>query len=350
MRKILNRLHAGPLVDSMIAVVMAALFISFVILLIGRNPLAIISLFVCGGLGDLESLYGTLMTSMPLLFAGLSVAVAFRAGLFNIGAEGQFFIGGLAAAFIGARLDLGLLTVPAMMLAAAGAGFLWAMVPICIRVYRGAHEVIGCIMMNYVAILMCRWVVRGPFKAAPDTDWRSPWIMDSGRMTVLGSVGATEFSSAFFLAVFLAAAAYWVLFHMPFGFELRSVGANPGAARASGIGVNRTLLVAFGISGAAAAVGGAAQVTGVYGTFYTQFSPGYGFEGITVALLARNHPIGVVAAALLFGLMRSASKLLQFEAEMSPDLVFLFQGVVIIALIAAEPIRRSLAGLFRREA
>jgi len=290
-----------------------------------------------------------LMTSMPLIFAGLSVAFAFRAGLFNIGAEGQIYVGGIVAAMIGAYVDFGPLTLIFMFGAAAVAGFLWALVPITIRLYRGAHEVIGCIMMNYIAIWLCLWFVRGPFRADDFTRWRSPWISASGRMPVLDSVGATDFSSAFLLSLALAALLYWLLFHRPFGFELRSAGAGPGAARSAGINVKRTLLVSFGVSGAAAAFGGAAQVTGVYGTFFTQFSPGYGFEGITVALLARNNPGGVVAAALLFGMMRNATKLLQFEAEMSPDLVFLFQGAVIIALIAAPAARRLLARLIRRE-
>lgn len=347
MRKILKRLHEGPLVDSLIAVALATFLISLLVLLAGRNPLTVLSLIICGGLGDLESLYGTLMISMPLIFTGLSVAIAFRAGLFNIGAEGQLYVGGLAAALVGAYLNLGLLTLPAMFAAAALAGFVWALVPIAIRVYRGAHEVICCIMMNYVAVWICLWLVRGLFRADDATKWRSPWVSTEGHMPILDSIGATDFSSAFLLSLVCAALLYWILFHRPFGFELRSAGANPGAAAASGINIRRTLILTFGLSGAAASLGGAAQVSGVYGTFFTQFSPGYGFEGITVALLARNHPLGVVVAALLFGMMRNSTRLLQFEAEISPDLVFLFQGAVILALIAAASLRKILAGWFR---
>ncbi len=347
MSAILRRLRSGPLIDSLIAVAIATAALGLIVMAVGYDPIVVFSLFICGGLGDLESIYGTLMTSMPLIFSGLSLALAFRAGLFNIGGEGQIFVGGMAAALVGHYLNLGPLTVVTMMLAAAAAGFLWAMLPITIRLWRGAHEVIGCIMMNYIAIYLCLWLVRGPFRADASTE-KTPPVVEGGWWPTLDSVGATDFNAAFFLAVVLAGLLAWLLFQTPFGFELRCAGANPGAARASGINVRRTLILTFGLSGALAGLGGAASVSGVYGSFYSQFSPGYGFDGITVALLGRNHPLGVVLAALLFGMMRSASKLLQFEAEISPDIIFLFQGAVIVALIAAGPVRRRLAELFGR--
>jgi simple sugar transport system permease protein len=348
MSGILRQLRSGPLVDSLIAIALAAAALSAVVMLIGHNPLVVLSLFVCGGVGDLESVYGTLMTSMPLIFSGLSLALAFRAGLFNIGGEGQLFVGGFAAALVGHYLNLGPMTAVVMMAVAACAGFLWAMAPISIRLYRGAHEVIGCIMMNYIAINLCLWLVRGPFRADASTE-KTPPIQPGGWWPVLDSAGTTDFSSAIIVALVFALAVYWLLFRLPFGFELRAAGANPGAAAASGINVRRTFILTFGLSGALAGIGGAAEVSGVFGSFYSQFSPGYGFDGITVALLGRNHPAGVVAAALLFGMMRNASKLLQFQAEISPDIIFLFQGAVIIALIAAPAIRRGIAHLLRKE-
>jgi ABC-type uncharacterized transport system permease subunit len=338
-RGILKSLNGGPFTDSLVAVVLAALVMSAVVLAIGYDPVRVLSLFLCGGLGDLESLYGTLMSSMPLIFSGLSLALAFRAGLFNIGGEGQLFVGGFAAALAGHYLNLGPLTAVMMMVVAAGAGFAWALAPIAIRLYRGAHEVIGCIMMNYIAINLCLWLVRGPFRADASTE-KTPPIQSGGWWPMLDTVGATDFNSAFFVSLIVAVLLYWLLFKLPFGFELRAAGANPGAAEASGINVRRTLILTFGLSGALAGLGGAAEVSGVFGSFYSQFSPGWGFDGITVALLGRNHPAGVVIAALLFGMMRNASKLLQFEADISSDIIFLFQGVVIIALLAAPALRR----------
>ena len=348
MRAVLRNLERGPLIDTVTALLIATATICFIVVLEGHDPFVILSLFVCGGLGDLESIYGTLMTSMPLIFSGLSLALAFRAGLFNIGGEGQIFVGGLTSALVGHYLNLGPLTVAAMMLAAAIAGFLWAMPPILIRLYRGAHEVIGCIMLNFIAINVCLWLVRGPFRADASTE-KTPPIQPGGWWPTLDSIGATDFSFAFFVSLILAVFVYWLIFHLPFGFELRTVGANPGAARSAGINDRRTLALTFGLSGAIAGLGGAAEVSGVFGSFYSQFSPGYGFDGITVALLGRNHPLGVVLAALLFGMMRNSSKLLQFEAEISPDIIFLFQGAVIIALLAAGPVRNLVMRLLRRE-
>jgi ABC-type uncharacterized transport system permease subunit len=346
MRAILKSLHGGPLADSLIAVALAIVVLAAVVMMIGQDPVRVLALFICGGLGDLESIYGTLMSSMPLVFSGLSLALAFRAGLFNIGGEGQLFVGGFAAALAGHYLNLGPLTAVLMLAVAAAVGFAWALVPIAIRIYRGAHEVIGCIMMNYIAINLCLWLVRGPFRADASTE-KTPPIQPGGWWPTLDTIGATDFNSAFFVSLIFAALLYWLLFRLPFGFELRAAGANPGAAEASGINVRRTLILTFGLSGALAGLGGAAEVSGVFGSFYSQFSPGWGFDGITVALLGRNHPAGVVAAALLFGMMRNASKLLQFEADISADIIFLFQGVVIVALLAAPAIRRLLAARMR---
>jgi ABC-type uncharacterized transport system permease subunit len=340
--KALNGLHKGPFVDSLLAVALATVLIGFVVTIAGDNPIQVISLFACGGLGDLEAVYGSLMSSLPLIFSGLSLAIAFRAGLFNIGSEGQILIGGIAAALVGHFVNLGPFTLILMILTGAAAGFAWSLIPISIKLFRGAHEVIGCIMMNYIAINLCLFLVRGPFRAEASTE-KTPAIVEGGWWPVLDKIGATEFSMALLFAMFCALVIWWVLFNRPFGFELRATGANPGAAKSSGIKVNKVILLSFGLSGALAGIGGATSVSGVFGSFNSQFSPGYGFDGITVALLGRNHPLGVVLAALLFGTMRNASKLLQWKADISPDIVFLFQGFIILALIAARPLRELIS-------
>ena len=346
--RLLRTFFSSTLLDSFLAVFISVVVISVIVAFAGYDPFNVLALIVCGGLGDLEAVYGTLMAAMPLIFSGLALALAFRAGLFNIGSEGQLIAGGLAAALVGHYVNLGPLTVFAMALAGMVAGFAWAMVPITIKLYRGAHEVIGCIMMNYIAINLSLWLVRGPFRADASTE-RTPAIADGGWWPTLDSIGATDLNFAVVVALVTAAALAWILFNRPFGFELRSAGANPGASRASGIHVKRTLLLAFGLSGAISGLGGAAGVSGVLGSFNSQFSPGYGFDGITIALLGRNHPIGVVFAALLFGMLRNASKLLQWHADISPEIVFLFQGIVILALIASGPMRRLLSRVLRGE-
>ena len=163
----------------------------------------------------------------------------------------------------------------------------------------------------------------------------------------IDSIGATGFNASFFVAIAVALILAWILYKLPFGYELRATGENAGAARASGINTSMTLLLTFGISGAISGMGGAAGVSGVYGAFNSQFSSGYGFDGITIALLGRNNPIGVILAAILFGMMRNSSKLLQWHADISPDIVFLFQGFVIVSLIAAKPIRKFIISFFK---
>ena len=343
LNKILDGLHKGPFADSILAVLIATVLIGLVVAAAGDDPFQVISLFVCGGMGDLEAVYGSFMSSLPLIFSGLSLAIAFRAGLFNIGSEGQILMGGISAALVGHFLDLGVMTLPLMILAGAAAGFAWSLIPVTIKLFRGAHEVIGCIMMNYVAINLCLFLVRGPFRADASTE-KTPPIVEGGWWPVLDKIGATEFSMAIIFALLCALVIWWVLFNRPFGFELRATGANPGAAKSSGIKVNKVILLSFGLSGALAGIGGATSVSGVFGSFNSQFSPGYGFDGITVALLGRNHPVGVILAALLFGTMRNASKLLQWQADISPDIVFLFQGFIILALIAAKPLREMISG------
>lgn len=343
----LRRLHEGPVADSVIALVLATALICAVVFIAGHDPVRALGVILCGGLGDLEAIYDTCMASLPLIFSGLSLAIAFRAGLFNIGSEGQILAGGFCAAIAGHYLDLGPLTVVMMAAVGALAGFLWSTIPIVIRLKRGAHEVIGCIMMNYIAINVTLWLVRGPFRADASTE-KTPPVVDGGWWPALDHVGATSFNAAFLLALVFAVFLAWLLFNHPFGFELRAAGANPGAARSAGIRVNRTLFLAFGLAGAISGLGGATGVSGVYGSFNSQFSPGYGFDGITVALLGRNHPLGVVLAAMLFGMMRNSSRLLQWEADISPDVVILFQGFVILALIAAPSIRRAFGALALR--
>lgn len=336
---LMKRLHAGPAVDSFVALLLATAVNCVIVLLAGHDPLRALGVIFCGGLGDLEAIYDTCMASLPLIFSGLSLAIAFRTGLFNIGSEGQILAGGCCAALAGHYFDLGPFTVLLMAVVGALAGFLWATIPILIRLTRGAHEVIGCIMMNYIAINVTLWLVRGPFRADASTE-KTPPIVSGGWWPTLDHIGATELNGAFILALLFAGVLAWLLFSHPFGFELRAAGANPGAARSAGIRVDRTLFLAFALAGAVSGLGGATGVSGVYGSFNSQFSPGYGFDGITVALLGRNHPIGVVLAALLFGMMRNSSRLLQWEADISPDIVFLFQGFVILALVAAPTVRR----------
>ncbi len=298
--------------------------------------------------GDKQALYKaiypfteSLTTATPYIFAGLAVALGFRCGLFNIGAEGQFFIGALASAWVGYSL-LGVpwyLHLPLALLAGAVGGALWAAVPGYLKAATGAHEVVNTIMMNWIAFRLSDWLLNGPMKA---TGYRpvTPVIEKSAELPRFFP-DPLRFNVGFFLALVVAALVYWLLFKTTLGFEIRAVGANPDAARYAGMNIKRNFVLAMVLSGALAGLAGASQVLGVDHWVGQGFSAGYGFDSIALALLGKSHPLGVVLAALLFGFLRSGATRMQSLAGIPIDIISVIQGLVIV-FVAAPAIIRAL--------
>lgn len=283
----------------------------------------------------------SLTTATPYIFAGLAVALGFRCGLFNIGAEGQFFIGALASAWVGYSL-LGVpwyLHLPLALLAGALGGALWASIPGYLKAATGAHEVVNTIMMNWIAFRLSDWLLNGPMKA---TGYRpvTPVIEKSAELPRLFPE-PLRFNVGFFLALAVAALVYWLLFKTTLGFEIRAVGANPDAARYAGMNIKRNFVLAMMLSGALAGLAGSSQVLGVDHWVGQGFSAGYGFDSIALALLGKSHPLGVVLAALLFGFLRSGATRMQSLAGIPIDIISVIQGLVII-FVAAPAIVRAL--------
>ncbi len=304
-----------------------------IVLLSGGDPLAVLRALWVGALGSPSNLAGTLVKSVPMLLTGLSVALAFRAGLFNIGGEGQFYAGALAAAWLGGlglRMPA-LLYVPLVLLAAAAAGGIWGAVPGWLKAKRGVHEVINTIMMNHVAIHASSYLVAGPLRAE-EYAVRTREIASEAAMPVLWAVPPIEVSWGLVLALALCVLATHVLFRTAAGYEIRAVGKGTAAAAASGIETERVQVTSLTLAGASAGLAGGLEICGVHHTFYARFSPGYGFDGIAVALLARNHPLGVIPAALLFGALRTAGRWLQFSVGVARDLVIIIQALAILAV------------------
>ncbi len=298
--------------------------------------------------GDKQALYKaiypfteSLTTATPYIFAGLAVALGFRCGLFNIGAEGQFFIGALASAWVGYSV-LGMpwyLHLPLALLAGAIGGALWAAIPGYLKAATGAHEVVNTIMMNWIAFRLSDWLLNGPMKA---TGYRpvTPVIETSAELPRLFP-DPLRFHVGFFLALAVAALVYWLLFKTTLGFEIRAVGANPGAARYAGMNIKRNFVLAMVLSGTLAGLAGATQVLGVDHWVGQGFSAGYGFDSIALALLGKSHPLGVVLAALLFGFLRSGATRMQSLAGIPMDIISVIQGLVIV-FVAAPAIIRAL--------
>jgi simple sugar transport system permease protein len=279
----------------------------------------------------------TLFYATPLVLTGLSVAVAFQAGLFNIGAEGQLTLGALAAAAVGAlwpRLIFPLAPLAAGM-AAVAAGALWGAIPGWLRARRGSHEVINTIMLNFVAAGLASYValylLRNPDSQNPETRpigaayLVHPWALFDG----------APVSAALLLAIAAAVAVQLLLWRTALGFELRAVGQNETAARAAGIEPGRIKILAMTLAGALAGMVGIVEVLGNAGKFRVGFSPEYGFMGIAVALLGRNRPGGVVLAALLFGALHKGTAELDLETEhVTRELSMVLEALIILPVSA----------------
>ena len=281
----------------------------------------------------------SLVTATPYIFAGLSVALGFRAGLFNIGAEGQFFIGALCSAFVGYSIKglPAIIHLPLAILAGAAGGAVWGMIPGYLKARFGAHEVVNTIMMNWIAFRLSDWLLNGPMKASgfrPVT----PNIQASAELPRFFS-DPLRFNWGFVLALVTAYAVYWFLFKTTLGFEIRSVGANPDAARYAGMNIVKNFVFVMALAGGLAGLAGSAQVLGVDHWVGQGFSAGYGFDAIALALVGKSHPFGVVLAGLLFGFLRSGATEMQSMAGIPIDIISIIQGLVIIFIAAPGIIR-----------
>jgi ABC-type uncharacterized transport system permease subunit len=281
----------------------------------------------------------SLVASTPYIFAGLAVALGFRCGLFNIGVEGQFFIGALCSAWVGYTFT-GLpwfVHLPLALVAGALGGAIWGAIPGYLKAATGAHEVVNTIMMNWISFRLSDWLLNGPMKAygyRPIT----PQIEASAELPRLFPP-PLRFHVGFFLALATAAVVYWFLFKTTIGFEIRTVGANPDAARYAGMNITWNFVLAMILSGALAGLAGANQVLGTDHWVGQGFSAGYGFDAIALALLGKSNPLGVVLAALLFGTLRSGATRMQSIAGIPIDIISIIQGLVIIFVAAPAIIR-----------
>jgi general nucleoside transport system permease protein len=341
----LEREHRDRLVriiTPFISVVIALLIGSLFILASGHSPVAAFAALWQGAFGSQRAIGETLLRSTPLIFTGLALAYGFRSGLFNIGAEGQLFLGGLAAAVVG--LYVGgmswFVSIPIILLSAALAGAAWAFIPALMKARIGANEVITTMMFSYIGRYFVSWVINGPMKdkgGIPQTPQLPPNSILPRLHVLLPFLKPTRAHTGILLAVLVAILVWAALKYTTLGYEARAVGFNPFASSAGGISVSSTIIKSLCISGALAGLAGAVEVMGVYGRLFDSFSNGFGFTGIAVALLAKNNPIGVIPAALLFGALSAGAGTMQLEADVSQQVVAIIQGIIIF-LIAAESI------------
>jgi simple sugar transport system permease protein len=294
-----------------------------------------------GAFGSVGAISETLTAATPLILAGLAVAIGFRAGLFNIGAEGQMLIGGMTALMIGFSFD-GLPIVIHLPLAIIGGiigGAIWGGFPGWLRAKTGAHEVITTIMLNWIAIRLVDWALKTPFiQAEGRTDPISKSVLESARLPKL--FGAQyRVHAGIILALLVAWFAYWLLFKSTIGYEFRAVGYNPDGARYAGISVTRAYILVMAVAGAMAGLAGANQIIGVLHRGSPGFSASIGFDAIALALLGRSHPFGVVLAGLLFGALKAGGLKMQAASSVGIDLVTIVQALIIVFIAAPALIR-----------
>ena len=346
---------AQALLVPALAVFTALVVGALLIVVAGGNPLAAYIGLFQGAFGSTAALSETTVWATPYIFAGLAVALAFHGGLFNIGAEGQLAFGAVTSAWVGYKLpellgvDLpALVHVPLAVGAGMLAGAIWGGIPGWLKARTGAHEVINTIMMNYIALNLTSFLLNGPMKDPNPMNVvsRTPQIALSAHIPTL--FGGLRLHWGFVLALVAAVVVWWVLQKTTLGFEIRTTGANPDAARYAGVNVRRAIVMTMLLSGLLAGLAGAIEVTALNHRHELGFVVGYGFDAIAIALLGKTNPFGVVLAALLFGAMRNGAARMQFLTQIPVDVISVIQALILL-FVAADAIIRWIYRIRARE-
>ncbi|WP_448531125.1 ABC transporter permease [Pseudothermotoga sp.] len=324
-----------------LSVVVALIIASFVILMIGKNPITAYAALIRGALGSKMAIASTIVKTTPLILTGLAVGFGFRAGLFNIGAEGQMIVGAMVATAFAINVGWmpAVLAIPLTMLVGMVAGAAYASIAGFLKAKTGAHEVVTTIMLNWIADYLSSYVVTVPMGVGFGTP-KSPEIASSAKLPPLMVVQATELTSGIIVAVLAAILMKILLDKTSKGYELKAAGFNPYAAEYGGIKLADNIVLAMAISGALAGLAGTLEVMGVHHRFLGTLSGGKGFDGISIALIGQNNPIGIIFAALLMGALRNGSNEMQFVGV--PKHIIMIVQAIIIFLVAADRIVRTI--------
>jgi simple sugar transport system permease protein len=344
-----------PLLNLLVAFVVAG----FVVLLVGENPFRAAVILVEGAFGRGQGIAFTLYYATTFIFTGLSVAVAVHCGLFNIGTEGQAYMGGLGVAIVCLSFDSVLpwwLTFPLAILASAAIGALWALIPAYLQARRGSHIVITTIMFNFIAASIMVYLLVGLLKPLASQAPQTRLFLEGGQLPKLNwvielfgaKVRSAPFNISFLLALLMAFLMWVLIWRTRLGYEMRTYGFSPKAARYAGISETRIIVVTMMISGALAGMMALNPTMGDQHNVAIDFVSGAGFVGIAVALMGRSHPVGIVLAAILFGMLYQGGAELAFEMPaISRDMIVIIQGLVILFAGALEHMfRPSIQALF----
>lgn len=354
--KLKNRVFSkvvGPIVQYVSIVLVAVIVTSFVMLISGYNIVEVFSAFGRGIFGDLYTISTVIRWSIPLIIGGVAVSIAFRAKLWNIGIEGQYFLGAVVTAYLGYSIInvTPILHLLITLLMAALVGGIWAGISGLLKSYFDADELITTFMLSHVAVLITTYLVLGPLRhpGPQGTTVRTPFIAEA--INLKRFVPQYPINTSVIIAIMVAIMAYYLIQHTSFGYEVRMLGYSPNFARLGGISVNQKRVITLFLSGAIAALAGGVEVLAVRRAFVTNFMPHIGFDSIVVALFANNNPIGVIFSGLFFGALKTGAIALERTTDVPRAMVEVFQSVIILAIITKSVFKglpNLLSKLFNR--
>lgn len=331
-----------------ISIIFGLLVGAIAIKLSGRSVVDAYTALYNGAFVGRTSLELTILNAIPLVFTGLSIALGFRAGLFNIGAEGQLILGGIAATWVGTTLNVGpVFTTALALMAAAAAGLIWAFPAAWLRAKKGAHEVITTLMLSYIALHLMNFVRKNWLYDPQSTTESSITVNENAKLVLINKVlpffelGNTRVHTGVLIAIGVVVVMWFFLYKTIWGFEVRIVGDNTSAASASGVSVSRTIILSLCLGGVLAGLGGGVQLLGLYHRISVDSFVGLGFTGFFIALLAQNQPLGMIPAAIFFGALRAGALNMQFQANVPMSLTEFLQGILIL-FIAVPVLGKSL--------
>jgi len=339
--------------STLIALLVAFIIIAILLVSTGRPAGQAFFYFLKGAFGNVDNISNTISRIIPLTIAGVAFLIGAKCAVFNVGIEGQLILGALASAVVGYIIKVPkIIHLPLMLLAGAVAGGLYAFIPAWLKTKRGVNEILSTIMLNYPASFFTHFMV---LKVLPMEGVvpATPFIADSAKFKTL--IDGTRLHAGFVVAILVVIFAYFLLQKTSIGYEMRAVGTNKEAARFHGIPVEKRMIAAFMLSGALAGLAGAVEVAGVHYRFLDQFSPGYGYDSITVAMVGLMNPIGIVLSATLFGALKTGILDMSVYTEIPRQLTTLINGIVVLLIASKEMIRSNFAkivsgkGEFKRE-
>lgn len=324
----MNRIKFLPIFSPIIAIT-SALFVGAILILIaGANPITAYAALFQESLFDYFGFGNTLTRMTPLLFTSLGVLIALKAGQFNIGGEGQIYLGALGSTLVGLFIQVpGFIHIPLGLIVGFLFGAVWGWIPGYLKAVRGINEVITTLLLNYIAINLISYLVQNPLKAANAPSPYSNLIAESARLPML----PVNLTNSGILLVLTVAIIFWILLQKtPFGYQITAVGFNPTASDYAGISVRRTIMLVMSLAGGLAGLAGSCEVMGLKYRLFEEVSPGYGFDAIAIAFLSRGNVLGVILASLFFAALRSGANVMQRSAGVPVTVVFVIQGLSVL--------------------